>query len=124
MSRLQRGDRGPIKFISKNSPEYKLEFINGAICNITPRGELVCDFHFESKDRPVEQEAKLLEAGIAQFSDFKEQISFTRDVKFGIILTVPFAKDLVKLLNLKIDEFESRNKPTEHGDADVSSTSA
>jgi hypothetical protein len=43
------------KFISKRSPDYKLEFINGALSNITPRGEIVCDFHLEVRDIPTEK---------------------------------------------------------------------
>jgi len=39
-----------IRFISKKSDDYKLEFINGAISSLTPRGEIVCDFHLESRE--------------------------------------------------------------------------
>jgi hypothetical protein len=93
-----------VKFISKKSPDYKLEFINGALSNITPRGEIICDFHFQFKDMPVEQEATILEDGKAELLGFNESNTFTRDVKFGIVMNSPFAKDLVRLLNDKIKE--------------------
>jgi hypothetical protein len=103
-----RREGGPsqYKFISSKSPEYRLEFVNGALSNVTPRGEIVCDFHFESKDRPEEQLAILVEDGKAKLSEFRDTGSFTRDVKFGIVINVPFAKDLITMLNKKIKECE------------------
>jgi hypothetical protein len=97
-----------IRFVSTKSPDYRREFINGALSNMTPRGEIVCDLYFESKDMPTEQEATPVDdgSGRAKFSDFKDPRTFTRDVKFGIIINVPFAKDLVRLLNDKIKESE------------------
>jgi len=97
-----------IKFISKRSDGYKLEFINGAISNITPRGEIVCDFHFESRDRPTDQYIESTdENGSAKLSPFKDTGIFTRDVKFGIIINLKFAKDLIKLLKDKTEECEA-----------------
>lgn len=93
-----------IEFIAERSSEYKLEFINGAVCNITARGEIVCDFHLESRDRPTGQIATISEDGTATFSEFQETGRYSRDVKFGIVMNSSFAKDLVKLLNTKIKE--------------------
>jgi len=104
------------KFISMKSPDYRLEFINGALSNVTPRGEIVCNFHFESKDMPSEQEATLIEGGMAKLSDLREIRNFTRDVKFGIVINVPFAKDLVRLLNDKIKECEEIPARNNQGD--------
>jgi hypothetical protein len=107
MDKTSRGEKPKIKLISKASDSYRLEFINGAISNLTPRGEIVCDFHLESRDRPTEQFIdSITEDGTAKLSPFVDTGVFTRDVKFGIVINVPFAKDLVKLLNDKIDEVE------------------
>lgn len=95
-----------IRLISKRSSDYKLEFINGAICNLTARGEIVCDFHLETRDRPTEQIAKIAEDGTAIGGEFIESGIYTRDVKFGIVINAPFAKSLVELLNKKIEESE------------------
>jgi len=103
-----KGERPQIKFISKPSDDYRLEFINGAISNITPRGEIVCDFHFESKDRPTEQLIEGMNAdGSARLSPFNDTGIISRDVKFGIIINLEFAKDLVTLINTKISECEA-----------------
>ena len=92
---------------SQRSPNYKLAFINGAICNITARGEIVCDFHLESRDRPAEQKIAVSEdEGIVIESAFEETGNYTREVKFGIVMNATFAKDLVELLNGKITEAE------------------
>lgn len=101
-----RGGESQIKFVSKKSPDYKLEFINGALSNVTPRGEIVCDFHFESKDMPTQQVAVLVDdaGGMAKLSDLKDLGTFTRDTKFGIIINASLAEDLVRLLNDKIKE--------------------
>jgi len=96
------------RFISKKSPDYRLEYINGALSNITPRGDIVCDFHFEFKDMPMEQIATIIGEGKATLLPFSESNMFTRDIKFGIIMNVQFAKDLVRLLNDKINEVESK----------------
>ena len=102
------GEMPQIKFVSKRSDDYKLEFINGAISGITPRGEIVCDFHFESKDRPTEQFVEAFtENGSATLSPFKDTGTYTRDVKFGIVINAAFAKDLLEMLNKKIKECES-----------------
>ena len=92
---------------SQRSPNYKLAFINGAICNITARGEIVCDFHLESRDRPVEQKIVVSDDdGTVIESPFVEAGNYTREVKFGIVMNAAFAKDLVALLNGKITEAE------------------
>jgi hypothetical protein len=105
----KRSGQSKLKFISIKSPEYGLEFINGALSNVTPRGEIVCHFYFESRDMPTEQEAMLIneDSGEAKLSPFQDPRTYTRDVKFGIVINVPFAKDLVKMLNTKITECES-----------------
>lgn len=93
-----------IKFVYKRSPDYKIEFINGAASNLTPRGEIICDFHFESKDRPMEQIGELTQEGFAKLDQLQENLNFTRDVKFGIIMNVSFAEDLIEMLKVKIEQ--------------------
>jgi hypothetical protein len=95
-----------IKLVSKAAPDYRLEFINGAICNITARGEIVCDFHLESRERPVEQVLKVAEDGTVIAANFVEIGNYTREVKFGIVMNASFAKDLIKLLDEKMKEAE------------------
>ena len=109
-------DQTQIRFISKKSPDYKLEFINGAISNVTPRGEIVCDFHFEFKDMPTEQAATIAVDGTVAFLGFQEINTVTRDVKFGIVMNPQFAKDLVKLLNDKIEGCDKLLARGEKGD--------
>lgn len=121
MEKIIEGDeQGPseIRLVSKKAPDYKAEFINGAISNLTPRGEIVCDFHLESRDRPTEQIATVTQDGTVAVSEFQDPRSFTRDVKFGIVMNASFAKDLVAMLNKKIIEAEEvvaeRTKRSEH----------
>jgi hypothetical protein len=114
MAKGLRGEKPQIRLISKRSEGYILEFINGAISNLTPRGEIVCDFHLESRDRPTEQFVEsVTEDGTAKLSPFVDTGIFTRDVKFGIVINVPFAKDLVKMLNDKISEAENKDTDTD-----------
>lgn len=96
------------KITSIRSSDYRLEFINGAISNITSQGEIVCNFHFESKDMPMEQIAIAVEdgSGTAKLAPLRDPGTFTRDIKFGIIMNISFAKNLVILLNQKIEEAE------------------
>lgn len=107
-----RGRTIEYKFTSIKSPDYRREFINGALSNITPRGEIVCDFHFESRDMPTEQIAKLVSeaTGQAALDPLEDPGTYTREVKFSIIINVPFAKDLVILLSDKIKEIENRTE--------------
>ncbi|GEM_PF-1894172 len=97
-----------VKLISKKSPDYRLEFVNGAMSNITPRGEIVCEFHLEFKDMPNEQSATVGEGGKATLLNLQESNFYTRDVKFGIVINAQFAKDLVILLNDRIRNCEER----------------
>jgi len=97
-----------VKLISKKSPDYRLEFVNGAMSNITPRGEIVCEFHLEFKDMPNEQSATVGEGGKATLLNLQESNLYTRDVKFGIVINAQFAKDLVILLNDRIRNCEER----------------
>ena len=96
-----------VKFISQKSPDYRLEFVNGAFSNITPRGEIVCNFHLEYRDIPTEQSATVSEDGTAKLSPFTEAPNFTRDVKFGVVMNINLAKDVIRLLSDKIKEIES-----------------
>lgn len=99
------GDK-EVKLLSKMPPGYRLEFINGAICNITARGEIVCDFHFESRDRPTEQLLKVAEDGTIIESKFQETGIYTREIRCGIVMNAAFARDLITLLSGKIKEAE------------------
>jgi hypothetical protein len=101
-------EQNQVKFISRKSPNYRLEFINGALSNITPRGEIICDFHLEFKDMPTEQVATIIGDGKATLLPFEGANTFTRDIKFGIVMNSQFAKDLVRLLNDKIRESEGK----------------
>jgi hypothetical protein len=103
-----RGMPTQYKFTSITSPEYRLEFVNGALCNVTPRGEIVCNFHFESKDMPTEQLAIPVSEGSveAKFTQLQDPGTFTRDVKFGIVMNTSFARDLIIVLNDKIKQAE------------------
>jgi hypothetical protein len=76
--------------------------------NITPRGEIVCEFHLEFKDMPDEQLATVGESGKATLLSLQESNLYTRDVKFGIVMNSQFAKDLVILLNDRIKQCEER----------------
>jgi hypothetical protein len=99
-----------IKFISVKSPDYRLEFVNGAFSNITPRGEIVCNFHLEYRDIPIEQSATVSEDGTAKLSPFVEAPNFTRDVKFGVIMNIKLAKDIIRMLGDKIKEIEGSSQ--------------
>jgi hypothetical protein len=113
-------EEGPskIRLVSKMAPDYKAEYINGAISNLTPRGEIVCDFHLETRDRPTEQIATVGQDGTVVASEFLDPGSYTKEVKFGIVMNASFAKDLVAMLNQKIKEAEEvvaeRAKRSEH----------
>ena len=96
-----------VKFISQKSPDYRLEFVNGAFSSITPRGEIICNFHLEYRDIPIEQSATVSSDGTAKLSPFVEAPSFTRDVKFGAVMNIGLAKDIIRLLTDKIKELES-----------------
>jgi len=76
--------------------------------NITPRGEIVCEFHFEFKDMPDEQLATIGESGKATLLPLQESNLYTRDVKFGVVMNSQFAKDLVILLSDRIKQCEER----------------
>ena len=95
-----------IKFISMKSPDYRLEFVNGAFSNITPHGEIVCNFHLEYRDIPIEQSASVSEDGTAKYSPFIEAPDFTRDVKFGVIMNIKIAEDIIQMLGDKIKEIK------------------
>lgn len=98
-----------VRFISQKSPDYRLEFINGAFSNITPRGEIICNFHLEYRDIPIEQSATVSQDGTAKFLPFVEDQNFTRDVKFGVVMNIKLAKDIIQMLRDKIDEIEGRS---------------
>jgi len=107
----ETANAGPkeVKFISQKSPAYRREFVNGAFSNVTTRGEIVCDFHFESRDMPTEQVAKIVdeESKDAKLFPLQDPGTYTRDVEFGIVITPQFAKSLIILLNDKIKESEN-----------------
>jgi hypothetical protein len=81
------GKPSQYKFTSIKSPDYRLEFINGALGNVTPRGEIVCNLHFEFRDMPTEQVAipEDNDSGKAKLSPFQDPGTYTRDVKFGTL---------------------------------------
>ena len=104
------GGSEKFRFISQKSPDYRLEFVNGAFSSITPRGEIICNFHLEYRDIPIEQSATVSDDGTAKLSPFVEAPNFTRDVKFGVVMNINLAKDIIRLLNDKIKEIE-KNPP-------------
>jgi hypothetical protein len=56
-------------------------------------------------------------SGEAKFSKLQDPGTFTRDVKFGIVMNISFARDLLAVLNGKINQAEGviakRVKPGE-----------
>ncbi|HPT37027.1 MAG TPA: hypothetical protein PLZ44_01920 [Methanothrix sp.] len=104
-----------VKFVSQKSPDYRLEFVNGAFSSLTPRGEIICNFHLEYRDIPISQTAKVSDDGTAKLLPFEEAQNFTRDVKFGIVINAQLAIDLIKMLTDKVKEIEgdSKMKPKE-----------
>ena len=103
-----------VKFVSEKSSDYRLEFVNGAFSSLTPRGEIICNFHLEYRDIPISQSAAVSDDGTATLLPFEETINFTRDVKFGIVINAQLAKDIIKMLTDKVKELEGNStKKTE-----------
>jgi hypothetical protein len=110
------GESEKFKFITQKSPDYRLEFVNGAFSSITPRGEIICNFHLEYRDVPTEQSATVSDDGLAKLSPFVEAPNFTRDVKFGVVMNINLAKDVIRMIADKIKELESSSPAkTEEG---------
>jgi len=97
-----------VKFIYSKSEDYKLHYINGAYGGLTPRGDLICNFFFEYRELPEEEEhivegdqLRLKTEGIN--AGPREVL---RDMKTGVIMTPAQAEKLANWLMEKVVEFK------------------
>lgn len=101
-----------VKFIYSKPEDYKLHYINGAYGGLTPRGDLICNFFFEYKELPEEEEhiiegdqLKLKPEGINTVP--REVL---REMKTGVIMTPDQAEKLASWLTEKVAEFKRTSK--------------
>jgi len=75
-----------VKFIYNMLPSFELNYINGVIGGLTPRGDIICNFFFEYKELPNFEE-NIIEAD--QLKPLPVETSSTdvlRQIKCGIIV--------------------------------------
>lgn len=95
-----------VKFIYSKHEDYKLYYINGAYGGLTPRGDLICNFFFEYKELPKDEEHvvegdKLVPKPKKIDSGPHEVV---RDIKTGVIMTPGQAENFANWLNEKVAE--------------------
>ncbi|OPY51910.1 MAG: hypothetical protein A4E51_01448 [Methanosaeta sp. PtaU1.Bin055] len=97
-----------IRFIYKKSDDYKQCFVNGAYGSFSPHGDFICDFFFEFKEIPPEQEARVdikndqLDYIKVESTDVPE---YTREIRLGIIMSPQELIDLRDWLNKRIEDY-------------------
>ena len=100
-----------VKFVYKRAEDYQQCFVDGAYGGFSPRGDFVCDFFFEFKEGPTEQEANIRE-GVDQLDYVKpaprEMAEFTREVRLGIIMSPQEMINLRDWMNKRIDEVKEK----------------
>lgn len=100
-----------VKFVFRKSDDYQQCFVNGAYGGFTPHGDLVCDFFFEFKEMPTEQEANIY-AGSDKLEyiagETPDAIKFIREVKLGVIMSPQKVIDLRNWLDKKIEEQQGK----------------
>jgi hypothetical protein len=71
---------------------------------MTPRGELVCHFFYESEPTPKEESYLLTEEGKlgAKEEDAKNELELVRELKVGIVLNPVQAEDIANWILEKV----------------------
>jgi len=98
-----------VKFIYKKSDDYRRCFVNGAYGSFSPHGDFVCDFFFEFKEIPAEQEAYVnMETDQLGYikGEPKEVSEFTREIRVGIVLSPQELINLRDWLNERIEDYK------------------
>ena len=97
--------------------DYKLVYANGVYGGITTRGELLCNFFFESLSIPEEEEAEVMDDGKVKMKEKEpeEVILINRDLKVGILLSPEQALTIANWMLEKIKSFESQRTREEGG---------
>lgn len=98
---------------NKISDYYKAYHVDGAYGGITPQGILSLSFFAErfpipkSTEFKVNQESGRIVSKIADSPDSKTGV--IREYEAGIYMSLDTAKEIIKLLQTKIDQIEKKN---------------
>lgn len=95
-----------VKFIYNKSDKFNLYYTNGAIGGLTPQGDIICNFYFEYKEVPKEQDAIVRDDKLEMKEDATSTTEILRELEVGVIMTPKQAKNLAEWLNGKIREYE------------------
>jgi hypothetical protein len=96
-----------VKFAFKKPDDYQLYFVNGAFGGFTPQGDLVCNFYFESRDLPPEQEGKI-EGTELKMDALTMPLDFIREMRCGIIMGPQQLYIFKEWFDKKVKEFEQK----------------
>jgi hypothetical protein len=100
-----------VKFVYKKAGDYKQCFVNGAYGGFSPRGDFVCDFFFEFKEFPTEQEGNInpetnqLDIDPTPNPEITEII---REVRLGIVMSPQQMIHLRDWLDKRIADFKEK----------------
>jgi hypothetical protein len=100
-----------VKFIYKRAEDYKQYFVNGAYGGFSPRGDFVCDFFFEFKEFPIEQEGNInpetnqIDIIPVPIIDTPEIV---REVRLGIVMSPQQLMHLRDWLDKRITDFKEK----------------
>jgi len=100
-----------VKFVYKKAEDYQQCFVNGAYGGFSPRGDFICDFFFEFKELPTEQEANVKpESNELDYIKGQppETAEFVREVRLGIVMTPQELINLRDWMNKRIDEMKEK----------------
>jgi len=101
---------GQIKFVYIKPEKYEVCYVNGAYGGLTPRGDLLCNFFFESRRLPKEEVAEINDGKLLTTETDVPENEVLRELKFGVIMTTKEAKNLADWIYDKIEEYETSFK--------------
>ncbi len=89
----------------KYDDDFKPKYINGAVGNISNKGEFIMDLYYESLSKPDSSTLEILDEGnIQETINYNNKI--IRKVETSVIMDINTAKEICNWLQGLIKEFE------------------
>lgn len=102
-----------VKFVHKKPEGYQKHYANGAYGAITPRGDFEFNFFFEHRDVP-EEEVMIVEGNkLKPEEEDPTEVTITRDIKVGIIMTIGQAEALGNWLVSTVNKYREKQSNKE-----------
>ena len=101
-----------VRFVYNKAEELQPLYVNGIIGGMSPKGELMCNFYFESKELPLEDKIPLVDGKPQmdklirkeRFDAEEGELLMRRDIKASLIVPAQEINNIINWMSAKLKD--------------------